>query len=338
MPSSIKQVLAFHIPYTQESPTPSLEWMPSGGHKIRASVSGKPKEIEVAVNEPLVNELNAQLSKRLQLAEAGQASRPFIDFNHKGEEAAAIPKRFFWENGIRLEVDWTQAGQAALAGRNYSYFSPEFLIDSSSGAIRGIPEVGPIGALVNTPAFQSIERLAAQHNPQDNSNDTPKDKTMEPIMTLLVAAGLASSLDPEKVDVQTLKQRLEDLQKSAKDLSQVQAQLASITQERDTLQEQAQANLQSAAAVSVEAAITAGKIKKEAKDHWVQAFLADPERTQAMITDLPEAPSAPPKPPGRAPVKAGHAGGATGDPKNPNTQAVRASDAWGQQFSGFRNN
>lgn len=334
MPNFLKQVLAFHIPYSQESPTPSLEWMPSGAHKIRASVSGKPKEIEVVVSERLVNELNTQLSKRLQLAEAGQASRPFIDFNHKGEEAAAIPKRFYWENGIRLEVDWTQAGQAALAGRNYSYFSPEFLIDSRTGAIQGIPEVGPIGALVNTPAFQSIERLAAQHK----SNDTPKDNIMEPIMTLLVAAGLASSLDPEKVDVQALKQRLEDLQKSAQDLSQVQAQLGAITQERDTLQEQAQAHLQSAATVSVEAAITAGKIKKEAKDPWVQAFLADPERTQAMISDLPEASTTPAKPPGRAPVKAGHAGGGSADPKHPSSQAVRASEAWGQQFSGFRNN
>ena len=148
-------------------------------------------------------------------------------------------------------------------------------------------------------------------------------------MTVLVAAGLASSLDPEKINSQELKQRLEALMKSEKDLGTAQAQLTQITGERDQLQTQAKATLQSAATVSVEAAITAGKINKDAKDHWVQAFLSDPDRTQAMIQNLPGKPA---QASGRAPVGGGHQDG------KPETLAVSAGAAWGKQFTGFRNN
>lgn len=321
MATHIKRALAFHVSFSETEPQPSLEWMPAGRHEIQASVNGKPTRITVNVSESLIPILNEQLTRRLSQAEARQASRPFTDFDHEGKAASAIPKRFYWDNGIRCEVEWTQAGRNALSGGDYSYFSPEFLIDAKSGAIRGIPEFGPIGALVNTPAFQTIERVSAQHQ-------TP-NKKMEPIMTVLVAAGLASSLDPEKINSQELKQRLESLMQSEKDLGTAQAQLTQITGERDQLQTQAKATLQSAATVSVEAAITAGKINKDAKDHWVQAFLSDPDRTQAMIQNLPGKPV---QASGRAPVGGGHQDG------KPETLAVSAGAAWGKQFTGFRNN
>jgi hypothetical protein len=108
--------------------------------------------------------------------------KAFYRFDHEGKAASAIPRRFYWDNGIRGEVEWTQAGRNALSGRDYSYFSPEFLIDAKKGVLRGIPAFGPIGALFNAPAFQTIERVSAQHE--------PSHKNMEPIMTILVAAGL----------------------------------------------------------------------------------------------------------------------------------------------------
>ena len=138
----------------------SIEWMPAGRHSICCSKDDAPAEIEVNVDEELVSVLNEQLQAERALADAGKASRPYIDFDHAGGEAAAIPTEFFWADGIRLRVEWTAAGAAAVSGRVYSYFSPEFFADKS-GKVTAIPAVGPIGALVNTPAFQEIERIAA---------------------------------------------------------------------------------------------------------------------------------------------------------------------------------
>lgn len=151
----------------------SIEWMPAGRHSICCSKDDAPAEIEVNVDEELVSVLNEQLQAARALADAGKASRPYIDFDHAGGEAAAIPTEFFWQDGIRLRVEWTAAGAAAVSGRVYSYFSPEFFADKS-GKVTAIPAVGPIGALVNTPAFQEIERIAASLTAQKSMIEIAK--------------------------------------------------------------------------------------------------------------------------------------------------------------------
>ncbi len=151
----------------------SIEWMPAGRHSICCSKDDAPAEIEVNVDEELVSVLNEQLQAARALADAGKASRPYIDFDHAGGEAAAIPTEFFWADGIRLRVEWTAAGAAAVSGRVYSYFSPEFFADKS-GKVTAIPAVGPIGALVNTPAFQEIERIAASLTAQKSMIEIAK--------------------------------------------------------------------------------------------------------------------------------------------------------------------
>ncbi len=151
----------------------SIEWMPAGRHSICCSKDDAPAEIEVNVDEELVSVLNEQLQAARALADAGKASRPYIDFDHAGGEAAAIPTEFFWADGIRLRVEWTAAGAAAVSGRVYSYFSPEFFADKS-GKVTAIPAVGPIGALVNTPAFQEIERIAASLTAQKHMIEIAK--------------------------------------------------------------------------------------------------------------------------------------------------------------------
>ena len=85
-----------------------------------------------------------------------------LDFDHEGRTAAAIPRRFFWKpgEGVILEIDWTGAGKAAISGRDYSYFSPCFML-SEDGDPSGLPPSGAIGSLVNSPAFRSIKRIAA---------------------------------------------------------------------------------------------------------------------------------------------------------------------------------
>ncbi len=102
--------------------------------------------------------LQADLQKLLQ----GNV-RPFIDFDHAGGQAAAIPRRFSWQEGqgVMLALDWTSAGESAIAGRNYSYFSPCFLVDET-GDPTALPSTGAIGSLVNNPAFRNIARIAAR--------------------------------------------------------------------------------------------------------------------------------------------------------------------------------
>jgi phage I-like protein len=154
---------AFIIKCAQEkiSEKKSLEYAPSGTHTIHAKKNGSAAVVTVTVDEAAAQELDDNLQSWLKAAEAGDVSRPYIDFDHEGKGAAAIPNRFYWDDGIRLEVEWTSSGIDAVQGKNYSYFSPEVMIDTDTGKITGLPSHGAIGSLVNTPAFQNIKQLAA---------------------------------------------------------------------------------------------------------------------------------------------------------------------------------
>jgi len=151
----------------------SIEWAPSGVHKIDCSLDGRPARVTVSVKDSAVKLLDEQLQLARSRADNGESSRPFIDFNHEGGAASAIPLDFFWDEGIRCHVEWTKSGSESIIGRDFSYFSPEFFIDDD-GNIDGIPTVGPIGALVNTPAFQQIERIAASLTAQQNMQEIAK--------------------------------------------------------------------------------------------------------------------------------------------------------------------
>ena len=196
----------------------SIEWMPAGRHSICCSKDDAPAEIEVNVDEELVSVLNEQLQAARALADAGKASRPYIDFDHAGGEAAAIPTEFFWADGIRLRVEWTAAGAAAVSGRVYSYFSPEFFADKY-GKVTAIPAVGPIGALVNTPAFQEIERIAASLTAQKSMIEIakalglPETATEAEILAKIAElTGAASTANDSKDELIAAKAALAELE------------------------------------------------------------------------------------------------------------------------------
>src|SRR5258708_39744116 len=71
-----------------------IMYMPAGNHTISAMVGGEPKEIDVKVTAKTADLLQADLEKLLE-----ENVEPFIDYDHKGEAAAAIPKRFKWIAG-----------------------------------------------------------------------------------------------------------------------------------------------------------------------------------------------------------------------------------------------
>lgn len=270
-----------------EWPLPSsLEWMPSGQHVVNAALDGKPAEIKCECTEADAQRLNSQLQEQLSLAADGKASRPFIDFDHEGKEAAAIPVEFFWQDGIRLKVEWTAEGSEALRGRVYSYFSPEFIL-GDDGHPSSLPEVGPIGALVNTPAFQDIERLAAARSKPEGKASNHKETSMEKLMAALAEAKLIPSAKLEDQEAATqVKAALakcaedmgEDMKKKDDEIAALKASVAS-------LQAQVDAQLKAAAETMVKEAVDCGRIKDDAtlRAKWVDAILKDKDSAKAML-------------------------------------------------------
>lgn len=270
-----------------DAPLPdSLEWMPAGDHVVHCTVDGEPAEVAVTCTDADAARLDAQLQRQLALASEGKASRPFIDFDHEGKEAAAIPVQFFWQDGIRLKVEWTTEGAEALRGRSYSYFSPEFILGDDKHPSE-LPEVGPIGALVNTPAFQDIERLAAAKSNPEGSASKHQGKSMQLLMAALAEAKLIPSAKLEDQEAATqVKAALakcaedmgEDMKKKDDEIAALKASVAS-------LQAQVDAQLKAAAETMVKEAVDCGRIKDDAtlRAKWVDAILKDKDSAKAML-------------------------------------------------------
>ena len=141
-----------------------IMYIPEGSHGINPTVDGKPGSIVSKVSaergEAIVEALNKSLGKR-----HAKNVRPIIDFDHKDSgPAAALPTAFVYEEGkgVMMDVEWTATGTASIEGKDYSYFSPVYNMDRNTGEPIGLPSSGPIGALVNDPAFREIEKIAAK--------------------------------------------------------------------------------------------------------------------------------------------------------------------------------
>lgn len=263
----------------------SIEWMPAGKHVICCSRNGEPAEIEVQVDEALVAVLNEQLQAARALADSGKASRPFIDFDHASGEAAAIPTEFFWQDGIRLRVEWTTAGAAAVSGRGYSYFSPEFFTDEA-GNVTSIPSVGSIGSLVNTPAFQEIERIAASL--------TAQKKNMNKIA---LALGLPETATEEEIlaKIAELTGAASNAVASAAEVSQLKASLA----EKDT---SIASLIRASATAEVDRHAASAEIPEAIRPTLVDAIVKNAAEGRKILAAFK--PSA--KAPGATPFKADH--------------------------------
>src|SRR5262245_34920579 len=104
-------------------------YMPRGEWTIRPRVSGEPKEVTVMADQDTAATLQSNFESRLAQPQA----RPYGGFDHDHRKASFIPKGFQWDEakGVVLEVDWTAAGRSAIEGRDYSYFSPTFLLSNN---------------------------------------------------------------------------------------------------------------------------------------------------------------------------------------------------------------
>ena len=141
----------------------AVPYMPAGANFICCSVDGKPGKRRVMADKAACERLNEDLQKHLAAFSAGEKARPVILFDHKAGNAAAVPTGFEWDEqrGILLKVDWTQAGRDAVEGGNYGYISPAFVLEHGSDQILGLADGVEVGSLVNDPAFQRNECIAA---------------------------------------------------------------------------------------------------------------------------------------------------------------------------------
>ena len=145
-----------------ELPT-AIQYMPPGTSVINAWCDGKPVRRVIRVDAATATRLQADLEAKQAAADAGEAPRPCGFFDHEKKAASFIPQRFRWDDkqGVVLDVEWTNAGRTAVAGRDYSYFSPRFAADPEGGLVLGLTDNVEVGSLVNNPAFRTIERIAA---------------------------------------------------------------------------------------------------------------------------------------------------------------------------------
>src|SRR6266404_1879570 len=258
----------YSVPLNGEPPA-EVMYMPAGQATIHPSVNGEPRQISVTVTERTADVLQAELDQLL----VGNV-RPYIDFDHKGGAAAAIPKRFTWkeDQGVMLELDWTGAGKTAVGGRDYSYFSPTFILNES-GDPAGLPKSGAIGALTNNPAFRDIKRISANQT-GDGSAANNGDSTM----TEAEEAALRTELETVRAELDELKK--ED---SQDELEVLRAENKAL---RDAAETQRVEAVNREAELLIQGAIDAGKLPP--KNETVKAglrkwFMSDPESVKAHI-------------------------------------------------------
>jgi phage I-like protein len=264
---------------TDGEPPNVIMFMPQGKQKIQPLINGKPaeSEIEVEIDSALVTKLQSDLDARL-----AKAPRPVADFDHvQRGPASFLPKKFEWRDneGVILHVDWTDAGKSAVKGRNYSYFSPTFML-SPDGKIAGLPQSGAIGGLTNSPAFSSIKRIAAARvGPDDDQGDDPDDYMTNPLVMQCVALGLVTESDDLEVAATQLATTVTALQ------ARVEGAETQLAEYRAR-----EADAKKALAVeAVDAAITEGRLPGkniEIRTFWVNAMSANPEGTKKAIAAL----------------------------------------------------
>ena len=147
----------------QGKATAVFQYMPPGKSVICATVDGKPARREVFVDASTAERLQRDLDEKLAAAKAGRKAAPCGLFDHRDGAACLHPKRFTWDDarGVLLEAEWTQAGKAAVEGKDYLYWSPTFRRVKATGRVMGLQDGVEVGSLVNNPAFESIEPVAA---------------------------------------------------------------------------------------------------------------------------------------------------------------------------------
>jgi hypothetical protein len=264
----------------------SIVFLPEGTHEITASVGGKPKTLTVTVDDRVLAGFADDLARRME-----SNVRPFAGFDHKPGAASFIPTAFRYEPGVglMLDVDWTSAGRAAIEGRDYSYFSPTFLV-SKDGIPTGLTTRGEIGSLVNDPAFEEIPRIAAAHQATEDpmqhlvelglveascAPDQALETAKAALATLREVAAQAEDVEPANIARKSAEDELEEMKKRNGELEAA----------YKSLKDEMAAKASASADAAIEDAIKAGRIAPQddaTKAFWRSSITTNPEAVKAL--------------------------------------------------------
>jgi len=267
-PATLSASLATPLP-----PGKLSDWilyLPAGKSTIDASLNGEPARLKVTVTAATAAKLQADLMARRE-----GTILPFIDFDHEGKRASGWPTQFSWHEGkgVMLFAGWTPGGRAAVEAKEHNYFSPQFAYDPATETVLGLLPTGPIGGLVNDPAFRTMAALTAKKTlPDDLANPENQPQTPDPmnpeLMKTLVASGLLTEAESTADNAaELLATRLAELQKPAEPAAECAAEAM---QELEALKAKCALRDKDDAEKAVTAAVTAGRIapKDTATQEW----------------------------------------------------------------------
>ena len=288
---------AFSNALADSTPLPdSVQYMPPGRHRIRATQAGKPLTVEVTVDAQTAVTLQSFLAAKLAAATEGREDRPFFDFNHEDREASAWPVEFLWagdnpqSGGVRARIEWSDAGRRAVEGRTFRRFSPTFHLDAS-GRVLG-SEIN-MGGLVNRAAFKRIAPLFASEIERSESGSqlsalnsqlpppsggsvdtTPAAKPMQTLVSTLRSLALIEASATQEADI----------------VAQVTRSTAALKSEISDLKSSLATQARQRAESFIEAAIRAGRIASkdtDARGFWIDAILRDESKAVKALDALP---------------------------------------------------
>ncbi len=266
-----------------------IQWMPPGRHRIVPFVDGEPREIEVTVDASLAERFNGHLQRLWAEARAGRGDEPFIDFNHADQEAAGQPLELYWAGedprtgGIRARVRWSAAGKAAVEGRTFRRFSPQWFTDPETLEPLGVGV--NLGGLVNRAAFQAIAPVVAKHGHPSHATQ-PQVPMTEPELKPLIIAAVAAALAPFET-------RLAALEKPPATAQGADARLTEFDTRLKAVESQRQTDAVARAKAIVQAACAAGRISPQDTEtigFWEQTLQMNPA-AEAQLAKLPVNPA-----------------------------------------------
>lgn len=217
-----------------DAPADSFMWMPAGSHAIGcARLDGEHVDCTLLVDPAAAQAMQRQL-EALRAKHPNQ--RPYCDFDHADGPASFWPEKFEWREtpapGIYVTGQWSDAGAAAIQGRTYRAFSPEFFVDDPAAKPARIicAEQARLnmGGLVNDPAFKAIAPLwakasnsapAAAGAVATAQQQTNKHNTSMPDTTTTPAAAADSNaaLQAKDQEIVNLKQAIQARNKADAD-------------------------------------------------------------------------------------------------------------------------
>jgi len=261
--SGVTHLLYFARAAAELSGGPDIQLFPPGAQVVSPTPAngGEAKEMQLVIDEATATALEAARAAYQAQADAGTGDAPYLDFNHDDREAAAWPRRIYWAGadpqtgGVRAEVEWTSAGQEAIAGKTFRRFSPAFY--AAEGKVTGAPV--NMGGLVNRAAFTRIQPLFAKENQE--SRIQKQDKTMTP------------------EEIAALKSENEALK----------LELAELTAKHSAAEETIHAHAKADAEALVAKAAAEGRIAPaaEVQARWVGAILTHPESKELLLAMAP---------------------------------------------------